>query len=199
MRSFLGVILRPARKAFTLAELLVYQGLLVMLLALIVLFLVPGLRLSARGMTQSELLRGGHLAMDQLCRDLRLTPAASLTHQAGLGLCGRVGGGWTADGTVFPGDEAWIYPLSPTATLRRGTFSVTKERMLHSRFEPTQVQQALTLCHWRTLCTGVQSFRFEHSGPISTSPSGPYRLTLGLVVEGQTLMLQQSIQPRLSR
>lgn len=198
----MGATLRPARSAFTLAELLVYQGLLVMLLAMLVLFLVPGLRLQARGLNQSELLRGGHLAMDQLCRDLRLCPAAHLTYEKGQALCGRPGGGWTADGTPFLQDEGWIYPLSAATSLRRGTFSVTRALNLpagYGRFAPDQLQKALATSRWRVLCTGVQSFRFEHAGPITARPTGPYRLTLGLVIEGQTLLLQQSVQPRLTR
>lgn len=198
----MGATLRRALKGFSLAELLVYQGLLVTLLALTLVFLVPGLRLSARGLNQAELLRGGHLAMDQLCRDLRLCPAAALTYLPESALCGRPGGGWTADGTVYLDDQAWLYDLSAGPQLRRGQFSVQETLKLppsHGRFSPEQLQLARGACNWRSLCSGLRRFSFEHAGPLAGSPSGPYKVTLSLEVEGQSLVLQQTLQPRMSR
>lgn len=192
-------------KGFTLPEILVTSALLCLLLTMSVSFLVPGLRAYVRGQRHAELLRMGHLALDQITRDLRLCPAAVLTcrpHEQGVTLCGRVRAGWTPDGTSYLADSAFLYRHA-AAENRLLSARPRAVDVLNpfpaGRLTAQQVEIVSAKVAWQPLCSAVKRFAFEHAGTASDKPQGPYRLQLELLLEGSALNLRQTVQPRQAR
>ena len=181
--------MRPVRNpAFSLAELLIYQGLLLLLIGLAAMFLVPGLRLQSRGLEQAERLRCSQLIMDQLARDLRQTPPACLSLQKGI-LSGRHLNGWTADGTVLLDEQGWFFEIQPCRRARLALGLAPTWR------EPLPLAQFLPRLRWQKLSPEPASLSFSGTGGDASRPRAPYNLTLQI----GDLTLQQTVQARLLR
>ncbi|MBN9420235.1 hypothetical protein ABS71_17195 [bacterium SCN 62-11] len=184
---------RDAR-GLSLAELLVYQALLLLIVGMAALFLVPSLKLQNRGLDRAEELRAAHLVMDELCLDLRQTPQACLSLQNGY-LSGRRMSGWTPDGTVLLDDQGWIFEV---ASCRRGRCSWQQVLNLsptwREALEPAQLQTCLPRLSWQKL-SGAARLTFRDSGGQADKPRGPY----SLVLQVGDLTLQQMVRPRLLR
>jgi len=181
--------LRPATKqAFSLAELLVYQALLLLLIGMAAMFLVPGLRLQSRGLEQAERLRCSHLIMDQLCRDLRQTPPACLSLQSGI-LSGRRLNGWTPDGTVLLADEGWFFDVQKC---RRAQAVLN---LAPTWREALPLAQYLPHLRWQKLSPEPALLTFSGAGSDPARPRPPYSLQLQI----GDLSLQQTVQARLAR
>jgi len=190
-------LLLAREHAFTLPELLVYQALLCLLMVMAVNFFGPSLRLQSRGCQQAETLRAGHLCMDQICRDLRMSPQATVGYQGDSQvLSGRRPGGWTSDATTLLEDAAWFYDL---AGARRAQLSLQASLGLGPTWkEPLSSMQCRSLLpqlRWQTLCAPAGEWQVTWTGGDPSRPHGTYTVRLAV----QDLRLQQTVQPRMLR
>lgn len=192
-RRYLGDTLAANHSAgFTLVETLLYQALLLLILTLAVLFLVPSLRLQSRGLVQAERLRGGHLLMDRLCRDLRETPQTCLSFQNNL-LCGRRSQSWSSEGDVLLEDQGWFFDLT---TCRSALLSWQHGLGLAQTWkEPlslAQIQSCQPHLKWRRLIAESAHITFSSAANATGKPQGPYTVAVRI----GDLDLQQTVQPR---
>ncbi|MBS2037073.1 hypothetical protein JST97_18945 [bacterium] len=169
--------MRSTRAGLSLAEVLVYQALALVLLYLGSSFLYPSLNLQARGLQQAESLRAAHQSMQLLCSDLRLALQSSLFYDPNQGwLAGRPMGGWTSDGTVLMSDQGWFYDLKG---VRRAQLSWQSSFQLPLTWKEgltlSQCQSCVVNLRWHKL-SGSQA-RLEFS-PADPRPRGPFRLSL---------------------
>lgn len=183
--------MRAARSGFTLAEVLIYQALVLVVLSMAVLFLIPSLNLQNRGLLHAERLRGGYMVLDGLCRNLRETPETCLAFQAGV-LSGRHSDGWTSEGEVLLQDEGWFFQLDDCRSAR---LSWQREFGLGPGCkEPlslTQLQDCRPKLQWRGFISESARVTFRSAGP-DAKPRGPYTVALRV----GDLELQQTVRPR---
>jgi len=175
----------------SLAEVLVYQALALVLLYLGSSFLYPSLRLQARGLQQAENSRLAHQSLQLMCSDLRLALQSSLFYEPGQGwLAGRPMGGWTSDGTVLLSDQGWFYDLKG---VRRAQLSWQSSFQLpliwKGGLSLSQAQSCVTHLRWRQLAGSGASLEFTPTDP---RPRGPFRLSLKV----GDLSLQATVQSR---
>lgn len=171
--------MRSTKAGLSLAELMVYQALALMVLYLGSSFVYPSLRLQARGLDQAERLRSAHQILAQLSSDLRQAPQSSLAYQSAQGwLAGRPPGGWTSDGTILMADRGWFYDLK---RLRRAELSWQNSFQLPLTWKERLSLQQLQSCEpklaWRQLCGEPATLDFVAADP---KPGGPFRLTLSM-------------------
>ncbi len=183
--------MRNTKTGFTLAELLVYQALALMVLYLASSYIFPSLSLQARGLDQAERLRSAHQLLAQVCADLRQAPQSSLTYQSAQGwLTGRPLGGWTSDGTVLMADQGWFYDFKG---MRRAELSWQASFNLpltwKERLSPQQQQTCEPGLPWHRLSSEPASLEFTPADP---KPGGPFKLHLSM----GDLKLQATVRSR---
>lgn len=191
------------RRAFSLPEMLVASALLMILTSLVTQFFIPALNCQRRGLVQSELMREGYRAMDDLIRDLRLCPAALLTYDPPeQRLVGRAQSGWTPDGTSVYSAGCWVYQWqSPERRLRRSLAAIgggLQDTLVSpGRIGLCELNLALQGASWKVLCMSLVHFEFRHQGVDPTAPSGSYEVSMSLQQGQQHLEIHQSLTPRL--
>lgn len=184
--------LTPEKRGLNLAELLVYQALLLIIVGMGALFLLPSLHLQNRGLSRAEELRVAHLVLNDVCLDLRLTPPSCLALHGNY-LSGRCTSGWTPDGTVLLDDQGWVFDLS---SCRRGRCSWQQVLKLsptwREALKPAELQECLPHMSWQKAGVGAR-LSFRANGTDSTRPRAPYQL----ILQVGELSLQQTVLPRL--
>ena len=197
--------LRHRRQALSLPEMLVASALIMILTSLVTQFFIPALNVQRRGLVQSELMREGYRAMDDLIRDLRLCPAALVTYDpAGQRLVGRAQSGWTPDGTGVYSAGCWVYQWqSSERRLRRSLVAIggglEDTLALPGRVSLTELDLALQRASWKLMCPNLVFFEFRHQGVDPTAPSSSYDLSMTLQQGQQDLEIHQSLTPRVKR
>ena len=176
------------QRAFTLTEVLVALGLLLLLGALLVRILFPTFNLSHQRAVQTELQTTGSLALTRLTQDLRNSTPASVSFADNLLGCHRL-----ADLSI-DGDQVWeerlvVYRFLPEEkTLERVGVSLDKITVKNAstagplRLQPSELSTVAEL-PINTRLTFQSVVQFQVDSPESPNQSFQQPLTLRLKLE----------------